>query len=68
MPIESSAVYSNSPDMAPNSRSTSSYRATEWRDMSFVDLLFFKNRENVAQISEYNSLEVNVFNSNPGTT
>ena len=25
-----------------NSRSTSSYRATEWRDMSFVDLLFFE--------------------------
>ena len=28
--------------MLKNSRSTSSYRATEWRDMSFVDLLFFE--------------------------
>merc|ERR1712208_206336 len=25
----------------------SSYRATEWRDMSFVDLLFLKTRENI---------------------
>ena len=39
--------------MLKNSRSTSSYRATEWRDMSFVDLLFLKDRENAAQIFEY---------------
>ena len=39
--------------ISKNSRSTSSYRATEWRDMSFVDLLLLKNRENVAQNVEY---------------
>ena len=36
-----------------SSRSTSSYRATEWRDMSFLDLLFLKNSENVVQIFDY---------------
>ena len=31
----------------------SSYRATRWRAMSFVDQLFLKNCENVSEIFEY---------------
>ena len=39
----------------------SSYRATEWRDMSFVDLLFLENRENVPEVFQKQNLDMGHF-------
>ena len=41
--------------MLKNSRSTSLYRATEWRDMSFVDLLFLEIVKMCRKFGIYNN-------------